>query len=225
MPTRSPRLSLLSLLPKILWAAGLIVFVGLMLGITIPYLVPPFRTDIDFLLSKQDVLPLLLWRVAFYGHIVASPVVLLTGGLQFWRRTVWLYPRVHRWLGYIYIITILAISAPTGLVLAVFANGGLPTQIAFTLLALGWFATTFWAYRTAIRKDFAAHERWMTRSYALTCSAITLRLLQFVFGYTHCFEFETAYLVSAWCSWTLNLAVAEVLLRWQPPLIFPLVRR
>jgi len=60
-------------------------------------------------------------------------VVLVLGLLQ------WLPPvarrgsRLHRWLGYSYVVDILALTAPSGLVLARFANGGQVVQVDFAL--------------------------------------------------------------------------------------------
>jgi uncharacterized membrane protein len=187
-------------------------FSFLMAGIIFPYLLPPFPTDIDFLLTKQDVLPIAVWRWAFYAHISTSLLTLLSGLTQF-SRTIYLkYPRIHRFVGKIYVITLLFVSAPSGLLMAFYANGGLKTQVAFSLLSVLWWLFTFIAYRKIKTGHTRSHAAFMMRSYALTWSAVTLRLMQFAFGQYQLLDYETAYFVSAWCGWLLNLLFVEGLL-------------
>jgi uncharacterized membrane protein len=185
-----------------------------MYNLSIVYLVPPFRTDIDFLLTKQEVIGINWWRCAFYVHISTSLFTILSGLTQFSTKIYTKFPIIHRTVGKIYVFTILCLSAPSGFVLACYANGGLPTQIAFVLLSTLWFGFTLRAYTTARNGDFLAHRKFMWRSYALTWSAITLRLLQFVFGTFALFDYENAYLIAAWGGWLLNLLLVEVYLQF-----------
>jgi hypothetical protein len=61
----------------------------------------------------------------------------------------------------------------------------------------------------ALKKDFIEHEKWMIRSYALTLSAISLRLMAFILPKLIHLTAHTEYAVIAWLSWTLNLLIAE----------------
>jgi uncharacterized membrane protein len=183
-----------------------------MFSLSIVYLVPPFRTDIDFLLTKQEVIGVNVWRYAFYTHISTSLVTILSGLTQFSKTFYTKYPAAHRTIGKIYVFTLLLFSAPSGFVMACYANGGLPTQIAFVLLSVCWFFFTLKAYNAARARDFEAHARFMLRSYALTWSAVSLRLMQFLFGVWGGFDFETAYLLSAWGGWSVNLLLLEIAL-------------
>ena len=183
-----------------------------MYNLSIVYLLPPFRTDIDFLLTKQEIIAINIWRYAFYVHISTSLLTILSGLTQFSTTIYTKYPTVHRTIGKIYVFTILCLSAPSGFVMACYANGGLPTQTAFVLLSLLWFLFTLRAYTTARNRNFVAHRKFMWRSYALTWSAVTLRLLQFLFGSFALFDYEKSYLVSAWGGWLLNLALVELCL-------------
>jgi hypothetical protein len=72
-----------------------------------------------------------------------------------------------------------------------------------------WLFTTSMAWRSALKRDFTSHERWMIRSFALTFAAVTLRLqLPFIFILDT--GFEPAYRVIAWSAWAPNLIVAEI---------------
>jgi hypothetical protein len=52
----------------------------------------------------------------------------------------------------------------------------------------------------------------MIRSYALTLSAITLRLYALVLPHFVLLEGRKEYAVLAWSSWTINLLVAETII-------------
>jgi hypothetical protein len=75
-------------------------------------------------------------------------------------------------------------------------------------LAWLWLSSAIRAYRAIRARNTADHQRWVTRNYALTFAAVTLRIslpLAAIVGV----PFETAYPVIAWLCWVPNLAVAE----------------
>ena len=191
-----------------------IFFVFLMAQLTLPYLT--FRYDVDFLLTKQAVLHKSWWRFAFYLHICSSTFVLLSGLLQFLPGILSKYPRVHRLLGRFYVFTILAVSAPSGLVMSFYASGGFWAKLSFTLISLLWAYFTWVAFRKAVQKNFPMHTAFMYRSFALTLSASTLRsyawLLPF-FAHLHQLHGREMYVWISWLSWVPNLLVAEWLIR------------
>jgi hypothetical protein len=55
----------------------------------------------------------------------------------------------------------------------------------------------------------AAHRVWMTRNYAATFGAVTLRLWLGLFMALGV-QFDTAYRIVAWLSWAPNLMIAQV---------------
>jgi hypothetical protein len=123
------------------------------------------------------------------------------------------FPRLHRLSGGLYVGGVL-IGGLAGLSLARHAQGGAATGVGFGLLALAWLVTTGIGLGHALAGDLARHRRWMWRSIALTASAVTLRLILGVgLGALH-LPFPQVYLLAAWGSWTFNLAVCELLLRW-----------
>src|SRR4051812_17975772 len=94
-----------------------------MFKITLPY--SSFRYDIDFLLTKQNVLHKSIWRWSFYIHIFSSIFVLFFGIFQFIKPVLVKFPSIHRALGKAYIMIVLLLSAPTGLIMGFYANGGI----------------------------------------------------------------------------------------------------
>ena len=186
-------------------------FSALMLEITLQYL--PIRTDAAFLLIKQEYIDIVPWRIAFFVHVFSSMLVLLAGFTQFSPRLLSNYKKLHRIIGKIYVIDILFVTGPASFIMALFANGGISSRIAFTLLAILWIATTTLAWRSAMQQQFRAHKEWMMRSYALTLSAITLRAWKWlIIALFHLRPLDT-YMMVAWMGFVPNLFVAEYLIR------------
>jgi uncharacterized membrane protein len=195
----------------LIWLLMLLASVFLS-GITLGYY--SFCTDCNFLLRKQELISNPFWMTAFYIHISGGLLALLTGPWQFIPRFRRRYLSLHRVLGKIYVAGILFVAGPSGLFMAFYAEGGWVGMLGFTLMASLWLWSTFMAYDTIRNRDVMAHRDWMTRSFALTFAAVTLRA--WVFGSTQFLHFDAAWVEasSAWISWIPNLIVAEILLRF-----------
>lgn len=194
----------------VFWCVGLAAATYLMFQLSVPYL--SFQRNVDFLATKQNVYHIDYWRYAFYAHVFTSILVLPAGFTQFNKaffRQGW-----HRRLGMIYILTVLCIAAPTGLLMGLHANGGLGAKASFVLLSTMWFVTTLFAFVTAKCRQFLEHGEWMLYSYALTLSAITFRLLALGFDV---FDIrvrpQEVYVTIAWLSWVPNLFIAHLLIK------------
>ncbi len=186
-------------------------FAGLMLTKTLPYYT--FEKGIHFLTTKSDETndnP--VFRAGFYVHITTSLLVLVAGLLQFLPMLVRRGPRLHRQLGKVYIVGILALAAPSGLILARFANGGLAAQVGFSLQCLVWWLCTWRAYQAARQRQWSLHVDWMLRSYAVTLAALALRGESYVMYYVFATKPIETYLTVTWLSWVGNLILVEILL-------------
>jgi hypothetical protein len=184
-----------------------------MLLLSLPY--TSFDRHVDFLMTKQLVYHLQLWRVSFYTHVFVSILVLLTGLLQFSWYLLKKYPGVHRTSGKIYVLIVLLFSGPSGLLMGFYANGGLPARISFVILATLWIAVTWMGWRYALQNNWQKHAAMLIRSYALTLSAITLRFYAFLIGIFHIpLHPVNRYILISWLSWTLNLLIAEAIIKW-----------
>ncbi len=144
-------------------------------------------------------------------HVVAGVIALLAAPLQFVRgvRTRW--PAVHRAAGRFYVAAC-AVAAPTGFILAVGTTAGPVAAVGFAIPAVLLAVFTWLGWRAAVERRFGAHREWMLRSYAVTGTAITLRLMlpaSALLG----IGFFTAYPVIAWLSWSTNLALFEIFIR------------
>ena len=116
-------------------------------------------------------------------------------------------------MGAIYIVTVLLLTGPSGLVMGFFANGGPLSVVAFSTLALLWWWFTFKAYTAIRNRDYEAHSKFMYRSFALTLSAVTLRLWKYVIvNYLYEMPPMDLYRLVAWLGWVPNLILAEILI-------------
>lgn len=186
-------------------------FSWLMLNITLAYLPP--RDDAGFLQIKQQYLPIKHWKMAFWIHVFTSMFALVAGFTQFFPGILRRAPRVHRWMGKAYVLNVCLITGPASLIMAFYANGGVSSRLAFLLLAIGWIGTTGAGWYHAIQRNWTSHQEWMIRSYALTLSAITLR----VWKVSLVMLFEPRpmdlYRIVAWLGFIPNLLLAEWLIR------------
>ncbi len=190
-----------------------------MLVITLPY--TSWELNVDFLFTKQKILfrnelwQRYLYMSVFYAHIFSAPLVLLAGASQFSRTLMIEKANWHRNIGKMYIGVILLLSAPAGLVMSFYANGNAVSKFSFSFLSILWWGLTYLAYRKAQQKQWIPHANFMIRSYALTFSAITLRLYMFLIAKLGFFSTWTAteiYVMLSFMSWIPNLLVEEILI-------------
>lgn len=181
-------------------------FAIVLFAITAEYL--SLRTDINFLLEKQDLIGDVVWMPTFYLHVVSGMLVILIGPFQFIKKLRKMNIDLHRFLGKIYAYGILAVAAPTGLIMAFYAEGGFWSSVAFTIMSGLWILTTLLAILKIKNGDIVGHQKWMIRSYALSFAAVTLRLLVPLFSEFY-MDKNLIIISTAWLSWMLNLLVAE----------------
>jgi len=195
---------------KLFLLALLAFFSFLMLRIIFLYI--PIQNDVAFLQLKQSYIHIIEWRIAFFVHVFSSMLALLAGFTQFSKWLLKHKPKLHRAIGYSYVINVLMITGPAGLLMSFYANGGISSRIAFVLLSVLWIGFTAIALYKALKKYFKAHRIFMIRSYALTLSAITLRVWKVLLAnYTDIAPMDR-YRIIAWLGWTLNLLLAECII-------------
>jgi uncharacterized membrane protein len=167
---------------------------------------------VAFLKVKQDYIQLPIWKAAFYCHVFSSIFTLVAGFFQFSSFILTRHRNVHRLIGRMYAWNIFLINFPAGFIMAVYANGHLPSKIAFVILDCLWFAFTLKAVAEARKKNIAQHKNFMIRSYALTCSAVTLRTWKLILSNIFNIEPGTLYMIDAWLGFVPNLLFAEWLI-------------
>jgi uncharacterized membrane protein len=108
-------------------------------------------------------------------HVFSAFIALVLGPLQF-IPAIRARRRIHRTIGRLYLFAGVLPSALAAVPVALL-SGRLITQIGLTVPAILWLVTGALAYRAARRHDYAQHQNWMTRNYALTFLAVTSRVL------------------------------------------------
>lgn len=195
---------------KILLIAGFVYFFWLMLKITLEYI--PVSPNVSFLMIKQtEVTNRPEYLYFFYTHVYISIFVLLTGFLAILRKDFGIKD-LHQNVGKVYIFLILFLAAPSGIYMGIFANGGICSKISFVILGCLWWFSTLNAYKLARQKKFKQHKQWMWRSFALTISAITLRMWKVIIVFLFHPDPMEVYQIIAWLGWIPNILLIEYLI-------------
>jgi hypothetical protein len=159
------------------------------------------------LVARQDP----LWNIAFYIHLPTGVICLLSPFFLFARRYFRSHYRWHEVIGKLYTWITILIVCPTGMYLAVYAKGGLITQIGFMVqgILLGIF--TYQGYEAALQKNRKEHVGHMIRSYAVATVVLTFRVLHILFFLLNV-PYKDNYAISQWLGLSLNLLFAEIII-------------
>lgn len=171
-----------TLFVEIFLYALLAFFVYLMILITFQYI--PINFAAAFLVTKEKEIQLPYYQIAFFTHVYTSIFVLIFGAFQFSKKLRKKFKKLHQNFGKAYVFLVLFFAAPSGLVMGYHGNGGISSQISFCLLGILWFYFTLKALLYIRKKNIHAHQNFMILSYALTLSAISLRLFKWIISNT-----------------------------------------
>jgi len=105
-------------------------------------------------------------------HTICGFVALLAGPVQFSSRLRQRYLKCHRALGLMYVISVF-VGAFTGIALA----AGRPGLPGTSMQAGAWIVCTTAAFITARNRQIVQHRQWMARSYAVTFTFVSSRVL------------------------------------------------
>jgi uncharacterized membrane protein len=105
-------------------------------------------------------------------HTLCGIIALLAGPIQFSSRFRQRHLKFHRVLGRIYVIAVF-IGAFTGIALA----AGRPGLPGTAMQAAAWIVCTTAAFITARNRQIIHHRQWMARSYAVTFTFVSSRVL------------------------------------------------
>jgi len=105
-------------------------------------------------------------------HTIAGTFALLIGPINFSSRIRGRHLRLHRILGYIYFISVF-VGSFTGIALA----AGRPGLPGTSMQAAAWMVCTTAAFITARNRQITQHRQWMARSYAVTFTFVSSRVL------------------------------------------------
>jgi len=176
-----------------------------------PSLVSSSYNLVPYYADRPDVV-----HVAFYLHVVFAGLALLLSPLQIAARLRARAPRLHRAVGRI-VLGCIAVAGCAALVMAPFNTAGPVGAVGIGITALLWLVCAATALRAIRRRDVPAHRRWAVRTFALTYTAVTLRLgvpivgmlLATLVGLDAGVASNRAYAAFLLLSWAIDLAFAE----------------
>ncbi len=117
-------------------------------------------------------------RALLIPHTLAGTFALLAGPLQFSTRFRQRHVQVHRAMGRLYALSVV-VGSITGVALA-WGRPGLPGT---SMQAAAWMVCTGAAVIAARNRQVTVHRQWMARSYAVTFTFISSRILNLVPAY------------------------------------------
>ncbi len=201
-------IQLLKSYKNIFWFFTFGYFFVLMINITLKYI--PFNINTAFLQIKQtEVTQIPSYIFFFYLHVYTAIFALIAGFTQFSQIILKKYSKIHKYTGRIYVFVVLFLASPSGLFIGFYANGGVYSQLSFVVLATLWFYFTLKGFLYIKNKKIQLHKTFMLRSFALTFSAITLRLWKVILVYLFHPSPIDVYQIIAWLGWIPNLIFIE----------------
>lgn len=146
------------------------------------------------------------------SHIAASSVALIIGPFQLWmgftRRFMW----IHRKTGMLYMLSV-AVASVGAFYLAVTTQRSYVFASSLGSVAFAWVLTIGLAYAAIRRRMIVQHQEWMIRSYVLTFSFVTFRMVVGVLTFFDVGERAERLDVASWFAWAIPLLLAEAILQ------------
>ncbi len=204
-------------LPRVLTILAALLIWKVTLSVVVEYrnyFPPDFASD--FLRGREPY----FWggyRWAFYVHLVSGPASLLLGTILISDRFRRLVPAWHRRLGRVQAACVLLLVAPSGLWMAYYAATGAIAAAGLGTLAIATATCMALGWRSAVKRNFSDHRRWMWRTYMLLCSAVVIRMIGGLATVAHV-DAAWLYPFSTWASWLLPLLILEFSQLLSPPI-------
>ncbi|QDU25085.1 hypothetical protein ETAA8_01460 [Anatilimnocola aggregata] len=194
---------LLTLLSAVL---GLRVLVGILLEYR--WYFPANFVESAFLTGREETFTR-AYAIAFYTHIISGPPTIVLGTFLVWSQGAGRFRLWHRWAGRVQMVLIFAALLPSGLMMATQAFTGPMAGWGFAALTLATAFCAALAVYYACTKRILLHQVWASRCYVLLISPLILRVVSGALIVTGT-ESETTYVLNAWLSWLVPLAMYEI---------------
>ncbi|MFT3926598.1 MAG: DUF2306 domain-containing protein [Myxococcales bacterium] len=178
-----------------------------------------------FFLEKLPLARPRLWLAALYAHVPGALFALPACLVLLSQRVRTRFPRFHRWLGRMTAVLILSVVVPSGMYLALFAQGGLPSTLGFWLTGTITFVAMLRSVQTARARDMRAHRRFSTHVAAQLAVAVVSRMLLVGAEFAEIYD-EWVYIAALWvpvlgCACIAELATGSLLFsRGRPSPLF-----
>ncbi len=127
---------------------------------------------VDYPMYHAYRLQVIADRQLLIPHALSGIIALLSGPIQFSSRFRQRHLKFHRVLGRVYVGSVF-VGAATGVALA----AGRPGFPGTSMQAAAWIVCTTAAFVTARNRHIVQHRQWMARSYAVTFTFVSSRVL------------------------------------------------
>jgi hypothetical protein len=151
------------------------------------------------------------------AHITAGGGALVLGIIQFWKKLRSYSWKLHRMIGFLYLLAIL-IGSFCAIILA-FTTAykfNTPYAISLQVWAIVWISSTVLAYYFIIKKRFVLHQEWMTRSYIVTLAFVITGLIYKTTFFKKLGNFEDTAPWLYLLGWSVPLFIYEIIRRNRP---------
>lgn len=150
-------------------------------------------------------------RWILIAHITAGGGSLVLGLFQFWKKLRTYSWKLHRIVGFLYLLAVLA-SSVCAVILAFTTAKVVNWAYAFSLQVwvTVWISATAIAYYAAIKRRFKQHEEWMVRSYLVTLAFIISGLILKIPAIQSLGSFADISPSLFWMGWSVPLYVYQV---------------
>ncbi len=206
---------------------GALFFLGLLPILTGTMTVIEVKTLIDSGEPAGDYYTYVSYPWIIISHIIFGSVFNLLGPFQFVPVIRRRWPRMHRMMGRIFIISgLLTVLGAIWMNQFFPAYGGILKYTSILIFGIAMLATMFIAVRAILRRDIVMHRKWMIRTFAIGLGVSVQRLI--LLPYFAMFGIPEGNILGAqlWMGWLISIAVGEWWIRRteDTPVAYGLVR-
>jgi len=163
-----------------------------------------------FFLEKLPLAHPKWWLIALYAHVPSALFCLPACLLLLVQRVRVRVPRLHRWLGRVTAVLLLLVVVPSGMYLALLAQGGWVATLGFWLTGVITWVAMILSVQRARAGDMKSHRRFSTHVVAQLSVAVLSRFFLVAMEEAELYS-EAAYVAALWVPVIGCAVVAEVL--------------
>lgn len=145
-------------------------------------------------------------------HIGGGVLALLLGPFQFWAGLRHKRMQLHRWIGRLYLASII-LSSLAAIYLLFIPERVLGFHLGIGGLALAWLTTSGFAYLAIRKRQIEQHKEWMIRSYVVTFGFVNYRIIWETMAAFNAGTPQERSSAASWLCWALPLLLTEAILQ------------
>lgn len=150
--------------------------------------------------------------VYLIAHVAGGIAALLLGPAQFWLALNRNYALWHRIFGVGYLIGV-GVSSSSAIYLAWHTDFGWVFAMGMITLAVVWITTTGLAVTAICRFLTQQHAEWMIRSYVVTFSFVTFRVIVEILEIGRIGTMTERLTAASWLCWSIPLLITESIIQ------------